>query len=146
MFRIVNSATTIGPGPASDNHPHHPYFWLVCDNRACGISARADIPTPDQLDPGVDPATLTTEWMKQFVERAGQEGWMVGLDAQFCPAHAKAMIEQAAAREREASSRQAANGQPQPLVQLAKGVTDMRKAEAAVEAKRRVDALVRKAN
>lgn len=85
-----------------------PVFWLVCDNRSCGCSARADV--------DMSSTEANKQSQARFVATALQEGWIVGLDAQFCPFTARDM--QAAWDERKQKSEQ--------LVKPVSGFDDLR--------------------
>lgn len=57
-----------------------PEFLLMCDNRTCAFTARG----PAKVD---DDATVQASQV-EFLKAATGHGWIVGLDAQFCPGHA----------------------------------------------------------
>lgn len=70
-----------------------PAFWLICDNRSCGCSARADI--------DMTSAEAHKQSQARFIATAVKEKWAIGLDAQFCPLHNERMRALLEARNQE---------------------------------------------
>ena len=60
-----------------------PVYWLVCDHRSCSMAMTGPMDMTDK--------EKLRESQKVFVLAAQQSGWLIGLDAQLCPAHAAAL-------------------------------------------------------
>ena len=62
-----------------------PHYWVVCDDRTCGMQVQGDVDvsSPEEIQNS----------HKAFVRHLNEKGWAIGLDAQICPAHAKALLD-----------------------------------------------------
>jgi hypothetical protein len=65
MFRVIVRYTTT------------PTFWMVCDDRACGITAASQALIQSQ--------ETMNKSQGEFMQSLAKDGWAVALDAQFCP-------------------------------------------------------------
>lgn len=84
MFKVVREFVDI------------PLFLLVCDNRNCAAMARGEVSFVNEEE--------TALYQRSFLTNATKDGWMIGLDAQLCPGHAKLhkeMVERGKERGKE---------------------------------------------
>jgi len=138
MFRIVKSRSSYGSEPGKVSAV--PYFWLVCDDRKCGQSARADIPQMDTAN--LEEQAIAA--VDQFTRKAAAEGWLLAVDGHFCPSCFREIVErdrrrqeqlQQAARELEAlKAKEAASS----LVQIGGTPQQIRAARELEERRRRL--------
>lgn len=162
MFRTIQGGVSVQAKQdpetgeeVEERIPYRPYFWLVCDNRSCGVAARMELP---EFAPDKDINKEVGKVLQQFTKVAGEEGWMIAIDGQFCPSHARAMVEVGKARAQyEAGVAMAAKAQapaqdppqaPPParassLVQIDATPADIANAKLMAEKKRKVEAGLR---
>jgi hypothetical protein len=76
-----------------------PLFYLLCDHRSCCVTGTGEIPVAFPVITQ-EAAVALTQTQARFLNAAGAAGWLLGLDGQFCPEHAKAMRGQAAETRR----------------------------------------------
>lgn len=87
MFRIIQNR---GLTPDDPSTIPAPFFWLICDNRHCGVSARADMPV---FKDGDDPNAKSLAYINEFLTTAFNNGWLQTVDGHWCPEHHQAMID-----------------------------------------------------
>ncbi len=85
MFRVINELL---------KPEEKPHFLIMCDNRNCRTLADMNIDITSQEQVNKD--------QMNFLGQATKDGWLIGLDGQFCPFHAerfREMVKEKAARE-----------------------------------------------
>lgn len=134
MFRLVGSASSVGRGTDADR----PYFWLICDNRNCGVNARAAQP---DVELGDNVNEVIYSAMQAMIKHAQAEGWLYAIDGHFCPTHHKAMVEIERAKMAQWVEQQAPKSHPQqqPLVQLGGNDAEIKRLKEMEDQKRRVE-------
>jgi len=143
MFRIVQSRSSYGSEPGKVSEV--PYFWLVCDDRKCGVSARADIPQLDSQQMEQSAAAA----VDLFTRQAASEGWLLAVDGHFCPHCYKEMVARDLKRQEQLQRMQSEmealkdkergyNGGGAALVQIGGTPQEIKRARELEERRRRL--------